>query len=275
MEQQEFYIYRITCVPSGKSYVGQTQRFKHKDGKPYQYGITGRWCDHVSSAKRSDAPLHQAIREHGMGSFTHSILETVSEADADSREAYWISTLGSLVPNGYNVMVHSRCKHRDGSNAANLYPTATSVEVKHIQRNGVPRLVYVYVDTLTGRHRLTFGQGKTDTFESAVVNANEFVEEYRKRGVKILSSDKRTPFLGQQLKRIRLVPFHTTMVAVYITDNTGKQTRICFGGKHVSYEEATKQAKDFISGLQTNCVEDNLLKSRQQVAPCSVEAKPE
>jgi len=172
-------------------------------------------------------------------------------------------------------MIHSRCKHRDKTNIVDIYPTATSVEVKHIQRDGVPRLVYVYIDTPDGRHRLTFGQRKIDTFESALKAANEVVEEYRKRGVTILSSDKRYQFTGQQLTRIRLVPFHKTMVAIYITDCLGKQTRICFGGKHVTYEEASKQAKEFISGLQSNCVEDNLLKSRQQVAPCSVEAKPE
>lgn len=275
MEQQEYYIYQVTCLSSGKSYVGQTQRFKYKDNKPYQYGVTGRWCDHVSSAKRSNTPLHEAIREHGLGGFTHSVLETVSEHDADIREAHWISTLNTLVPNGYNVNAHSRCKHRSDSNIVDLYPTATSVELKHIQRNGVPRLVYVYIDTPTGRNRLTFGQAKEDTFDSALKKANEVVERYRERGVTILSSDKRSPFLGQQLRKIRLVPFHTSMVAIYITDSNGKQTRICFGGKHVTYEEASKQAKEFIRGLESNCVEDNLLKSRQQVAPCSVEAKPE
>jgi group I intron endonuclease len=254
MEHQEYYIYRITCLSSGKSYIGQTQRFKYKDGNPYQYGITGRWCDHVSSAKRSNAPLQEAIRNHGVGSFTHSILETVSEPEADSREAYWISMLNTLVPNGYNATTHSRCKHRHTSNIVDIY---------------------LYIDTPTGRNRLTFGQGKTDTFETALNQANAVVEQYRERGVTILSSDKRSPFLGQQLQRIRLVPFHKSMVAIYITDSLGKQTRICFGGKHVSYEDASNHAIEFIRGLQSNCVEINLLKSRQQVAPCSVEANTE
>jgi hypothetical protein len=270
----EYYIYQVTCVPTGKSYVGQTQQFKTKDNKPYKYGITGRWCDHVSSSKRSNAPLHAAIREHGADAFTQTLLETVAENAVDVREAQWITTLNTTVPNGYNVMEHSRCKHREVTDIVNLYPDATAVEVKHIQKDGVNRLVYVYVDTPAGRKRLTFGQGKEDTFASALEEATQIVDEFRKKGVEVLSSDKRQPFLNQQLRRIRLVPYNKTMVAVYITNAEGTHTRICFGGKHVTFEDAVTQAKEFIQGMTTDKLE-NILESRQQVAPCSVEAKPE
>lgn len=271
--EQEYYIYRVTCSSTNKSYIGQTQQYKYKEGNPYHYGVIGRWCDHVSSAKRSNSPLHEAIREHGAGNFVHTILETVSEKDADAREAYWISFMNTLVPVGYNVTSHSRCKHREASDIANIYPNAVSVEMKHIQRGGIPRLVYLYVDTPDGRKRLTFGQSSSDTFESAVADATRILEEYRNRGVAIIDSDKRTPFVGHYLKRIRLVPFNKTMVAVYITDEQNKQTRICFGGKHVTFENASTQAQTFIHGLNSECVENNLLKSRQQVAPCLVEAE--
>jgi group I intron endonuclease len=255
--EQEFYIYQITCNSTNKSYIGQTQKYKFKNGKPYQYGITGRWCDHVSSAKRSNAPFHVAIREHGLETFTHRILETVSEKDTDVRERYWISTLNTIVPDGYNVMAHSRCKHRDLSDVGNLYPDASAVELKQVNNRGVPTLVYVYVDTPTGRKRLTFGQSKDDTFETALESAQEVVNQYRERGVPVLL-DKRSRFIGQQLKRIRLVPFNKTMVAIYITDEQNDQTRICFGGKHVSFEDAKQQANEFICGLSANCVENNL-----------------
>lgn len=268
MEHQEYYIYKITCLPTNQSYIGQTQKHKYKDGKPYNYGITGRWCDHVSSSKRSNTPLHTAIREHGNGSFTHSILETVREESADSREAYWISTLNTTVPNGYNVMSHSRCKHRDATDIVSLYPNATSVELKHIHKDGQPRLVYIYVDTPVGRKRLTFGQKKEDTFDSALQTADHILQQFREKGVEVLSSDKRQQFMDKELERIRITPFNKTMVAVYITDTNKKQTRICFGGKHVSFEDAKEQARCFIRGLESKCVEDNLSKSQQQVAPC-------
>lgn len=271
----EYYIYRVTCVPTGKSYVGQTQQFKTKDNKPYKYGITGRWCDHVSSSKRSNAPLHVAIREHGADVFTQTLLETVTEQTVDVREAHWITTLNTTVPNGYNVMEHSRCKHREVTDIVNLYPDATAVELKHIQKDGVNRLVYVYVDTPAGRKRLTFGQGKEDTFASALTQATAIVEAFQEKGVEVLSSDKRTPFLQQQLRRIRLVPYHKTMVAVYITNAEGTQTRICFGGKHVTFEDAVIQAKEFIQGMTTDKLENSLPNGWQQVAPCSVEAKTE
>lgn len=270
----EYYIYQITCVPTGKSYVGQTQQFKTKDNKPYKYGIVGRWCDHVSSSKRSNAPLHNAIREHGADAFTQTLLETVTEQAVDVREAHWITTLKTTVPNGYNVMEHSRCKHREVTDIVNLYPDARAIEVKYIQKDGANRLVYVYIDTSAGRKRLTFGQGKEDTFASALTEATKIVESFQIKGVKVLSSDKRAPFLNQRLRRIRLVPFHQTMVAVYITNAEGTQTRICFGGKHVTFEDSVFQAKEFIQGMTTDKLENNI-ESRQQVAPCSVEAKPE
>lgn len=249
--EQEYYIYKITCIPTNKSYIGQTQKYKYKNNKPYQYGVAGRWCDHVSSAKRSSTPFHEAIREHGLGNFTHQVLETVTEQTADSREAYWITT----VPNGYNVMKHSRCKHRSNTSVTDIYPDVSAVEVKHIQRNGVNRIVYVYLNTPSGRKRLTFGQAKNDTFEQALIDAQRVVELYTNKGA-VLLQDKRTKFVDQQLRRIRVVPFHKTMVAVYITDQSNQQTRICFGGKHVTYQEALNKANEFIRGLSSDCVEN-------------------
>ena len=32
-------IYRITCIPTGKSYIGQTTDVKYKNGKPYIWYI--------------------------------------------------------------------------------------------------------------------------------------------------------------------------------------------------------------------------------------------
>ena len=258
MEEQECYIYKITCLPEQKSYVGQTQKFKYKDGRPYRYGIAGRWCDHVSSARSSETPFHKSIREHGAESFIYELIERVDDVDADEREAHWIRELNTLAPNGYNVMSHSRCKHRQGTSVAELYVnSATAIELKTICRDGSPRLVYVYVTTPTETKRFTFGQSATASYEEALAEANAMVDEFRAAGVSVKDSNKRIPFENQQLKKIRLAVFNKTMVAVYITTKSGQQ-RICFGSKKIPYEKALETSREFIEGLQTDVLEDNL-----------------
>ena len=270
----DIYIYRVTCLQTNKQYVGQTQQYKYKNDKPYSYGLLGRWCDHVSSSKRSDSPLHAAIREHGAGCFTHEVLETTTVAAADEREAYWIRSLGTAAPNGYNVNVHSRCKHRGSDNPAAIYiDTATCVELKRVNRGGVPRLVYVYVTTPGGKERLTFGQSSESTFETALADANRCIATFRERGIRVQEGDRRSQFENQEVQKARLVPFNKKMVAVYLTVNN-KQTRICFGGKTVTYDESVNNAREFVRGLRTSVIEDNLSKSQQQVATSLDEAHP-
>ena len=66
------------------------------------------------------------------------MLEIVEEQKADEREAYWIETLNSVVPNGYNVMSHSRCKHRETTTIENNYiDIATGVELKIIKNENI------------------------------------------------------------------------------------------------------------------------------------------
>lgn len=258
MEEQECYIYKITCTPENKCYIGQTQKFKYKCGNPYRYGIAGRWCDHVSSSKTKDAPLHRSIREHGVESFIYEIIETVEEQKADEREAYWMQQFNSCVPTGYNVMRHSRCKHRESSTIANLYlESATSVELRTICREGIPRIVYVYISTPAEVKRFTFGQSSTTTYEEALREAEGVVDSFRNAGVEVKDGNKRRPFENITLKKIRLAVFNKTMVAVYLTTNE-KQYRICFGGKTITFEKALENSRLFIDGLQTEVLEDNL-----------------
>jgi group I intron endonuclease len=273
--EQTCYIYKITCIPENKCYIGQTQKYKYKDGKPYNYGIAGRLCDHASTSKRSDTPLCVAIREHGISSFKIECLETVLSLTADEREAYWINLSDTRVPNGYNVMSHSRCKHRDGTSIGQVYlDTAESVELKIINKGGNPHLVYVYLTTPTERKRFTFGQSKTSSFEDAMLEARAFVKPFEDAGVKVIDREA-LPFDGEVLSKVRLVTFNKTMVAVYLKTKNNDQKRICFGGKTVKYEDAIQKARNFISRLSFDVLEDTLLKSWQQAATGSVEANPE
>lgn len=272
--EQEYYIYKVTCLPTNKIYIGQTQKFKYKTGKPYHYGISGRWCDHVSSIRRRSTPLSLAIQEYGADQFKCEMLEQVTEKEADEREAHWISELCSRVPDGYNVVSHSRCKHRETTSIASLYlNSATEVELRVIKKENVPHLVYVYVTLPTEKKRFTFGQSKGSCFEDSLRCANEFVDLFRSAGVHIKQKSKRDKFLTQHLRKIRLVPFNKTMVAVYITSEHEQTTRICFGGKHVTFENAIKNALEFITGLECDVLENDLFKSSQQATTSTVEAK--
>ena len=67
-------IYKITCLPTGRSYIGKTRATQQQ-----------RWYQHCSHAKRgSDIALHQAIREHGREAFK---VETLQEWEDVSNEA--------------------------------------------------------------------------------------------------------------------------------------------------------------------------------------------
>lgn len=265
---QEFYIYKVSCIPTNKIYIGQTKRYKFKNNKPYQYGITGRWCDHVSSAKRTTTPLSDAICEYGPDSFKIETLETIPEHSADEREAYWIDMFNSVVPNGYNVMSSSRCKHRNSTTIEDNYiKQATSIELKVIKKGGIPHLVYVYVDIPTERKRFVFGQTQNSLFEDTLAEANSFVSKFTQQGVSLKSSDKLDMFHNKTITGIRSVKFNKTMVALYIKTNEG-QHRICFGGKTTTYEQALEKSNEFIRRLN---LQPNLI-SQQQVATVSVEA---
>jgi group I intron endonuclease len=106
-------IYRVTCIVTSKSYIGQAKLVKYKNGKPYRYGATGRWSDHVSSARQTARayPIFEAIRTHGEKNFTHEILEVVPLENLDTKETHYIEQYNTLVPFGYNVTEHMPNPH--------------------------------------------------------------------------------------------------------------------------------------------------------------------
>lgn len=243
-------IYQIRNKTCGKLYVGQTQDTKTRDGVPYRYGISGRWSDHVSSAfKSAKTPLAEAICAYGAEDFEVTCLEKdVEERNLDEREAHWIAELHTTVPDGYNVMKHSRCKHRQDTTIAEHYiATTTKVRLNTVKRNGTPRIVHVYLDQ-EGKDpvRFVFGQGKDSTFDLAKEQAQAFVVPFAERGVEIFVEESEDPlrkyrekieqFWNVSVKQIRIAPFNNLIALHVKTSDT--TTRICFGGKTVSKEKA-------------------------------------
>ncbi len=86
-------IYKITCLVTKKPYVGQTRQ-----------KLERRIAQHKSQSKKAEAGIDLAIAEYGWeGNFTVEVLEICPVEKLDEREKFWIATLNSKSPNGYNL----------------------------------------------------------------------------------------------------------------------------------------------------------------------------
>ena len=86
-----FFIYIIENKINGRSYVGQTSDPEF------------RWRKHRKASL--DCPyLHRAIRKYGRKNFDFTLIQRCESAEeANTQEIYWITRLGTLAPNGYNL----------------------------------------------------------------------------------------------------------------------------------------------------------------------------
>jgi len=89
-------IYKATNKTTGKAYIGQTT-----------LSLEQRISAHMREArkgKRSKSAFHNALLKYGLDSFT---IETIDICDTiddlNERETYWIATLNTISPNGYNI----------------------------------------------------------------------------------------------------------------------------------------------------------------------------
>ena len=88
-------IYKIHCLPTQRAYIGKTRRTCEE-----------RWHQHCLDVKRnSESELHTAIREHGIGAFEITILQTwnnISDEALETAEADFIREHDTF-HNGYNM----------------------------------------------------------------------------------------------------------------------------------------------------------------------------
>lgn len=284
------YIYKITCKATSKQYIGQAREHKHKNGKPYRYGIQGRWNDHVSSARHSQSEFAAAIRQYGKDGFSVEEIEKSTLNNLDALEAKWIAHYNSVVPHGYNTARHSQNKHRESSNIHEFFKRdVVNASLRKIHKGTKLSLVYVILTLKDStQRRIVFGNNKDDTFEQAWNDANVFVQklecpysEDTSFSVNPLEryADKIQSFSEKQIKKIRITSA-SQLIAVYVTTSDAKswkdQTRICFGGKTIAKESAYELACLFVDQLQkTNLtvIEDSY-RCPQQVADSTGEASP-
>ena len=90
----KIYLIENTCTH--KKYVGLTVM-----------SLQNRWGNHLRTAfeSMSNTPLHKSIREFGKDNFTITCIEeSLSQEILPEKEKYWIETLGTIAPNGFNVL---------------------------------------------------------------------------------------------------------------------------------------------------------------------------
>jgi group I intron endonuclease len=86
------FVYVIENKITGKLYVGQTICPKN------------RRKQHFSRTPHGNPLLDRAVLKYGRANFDFSTIEELETLEeANSREAYWITYLRTLVPGGYNL----------------------------------------------------------------------------------------------------------------------------------------------------------------------------
>lgn len=89
LRNKSMVIYLITNTLNGKQYVGQTQRT-----------LLHRMKQHL----KEHLYIDRVIRKYGIENFTFKVLEECATIDElNEQERFWIATLNTKKPNGYNL----------------------------------------------------------------------------------------------------------------------------------------------------------------------------
>lgn len=90
-------VYKITNIVNGNQYIGKTSKT-----------LEERWDTHMDTllydSKSRTRYLYRALNFYGIDKFTLAVVEdNISEDGINEREKFWIKTLNTLIPNGYNM----------------------------------------------------------------------------------------------------------------------------------------------------------------------------
>jgi hypothetical protein len=100
-------IYKITCIPTGMSYVGQAVSHILNHNKLRPYGMKGRLNCHISEAYSNKTKqcnyLNNVIKKYGKHAFELQLLHVADIDTGDYYENLFIFEHNTLFPNGYNL----------------------------------------------------------------------------------------------------------------------------------------------------------------------------
>jgi group I intron endonuclease len=159
-----FQAYLLTCLATGKRYVGITTAL-----------VQRRWQEHISVSTRRTYPsaLSEAIRKHGAGAFNvEPIASCRSWADLCATERALILQWGTFAPGGYNLTL-------GGEGAYGCRRSAESVERSAAKHRGRPCAVttraaasaYHRGRQKSAEHRAKIGASKVGKPRSAETRA--------------------------------------------------------------------------------------------------------
>jgi len=122
----DYCVYKISNVINDKLYVGITNN------------VAKRWMQHyyaANSPQQRNEPLYIDMRNYGIDKFKMEVIEKGPDmAYMYGREKYWIQTLSTRRPHGYN-------------SSSGYEPTA---HVHKIQIESGPYSIYTYANSLSG-----------------------------------------------------------------------------------------------------------------------------
>ena len=87
------FIYKITNIINGKSYIGQT--IQDVKNRFYQH------CATKCNKAVLNMVIHKSIKKYGKSNFTIEVIEEIDSTNLNDREKYWIRYYDSY-NNGYN-----------------------------------------------------------------------------------------------------------------------------------------------------------------------------
>jgi hypothetical protein len=224
-------IYKITCLTSKKSYVGQAVSHILNHNKYRPYGMNGRFRCHISEAysnkKCQSKYLNNAIKKYGQQDFNLELLTICELCDANTTEITLIERENTMFPNGYNLTkggqqhLHTNeSKKRVSLGVERFYKEKkftkfmklksgdidiSNIEtyIKPLNRNGIQYGYYVYINRL----KTDFG-GVHINLNDSYNNAKNFIIELKHRLAKHLDAGNpletqtTTPILETELEEL-------------------------------------------------------------------------
>lgn len=153
-------IYRYTS-PDGKIYVGQTLYLQRKRINKHKYEAFTKHCD---------TPFGRAIRKYGWEAIraTYTVIETVEaedrktlKANLTERENYWIETLDTFAPKGYNVKLTNQHTLSEYRNKEAMYEkVSASLKGKYMNAEATSKPI---MDMTTGKTYPSISEAARET----------------------------------------------------------------------------------------------------------------